>query len=69
MVPGEPVHGGVHMKSGKKALLRWLVAAGVTGALLSGAAYAMQRNDCWKCYPCGCANDGGELMCCEGTAC
>ncbi len=52
----------------KKALLRWLVAAGAAGALLGGAAYA-RDNDCWYCYPCGCGNDGGNMMCCDGVPC
>ncbi len=57
------------MTSRKKVLLRWLVMVGATGSLLGGAAYAMQDDDCWKCYPCGCGNDGGAMMCCERTAC
>lgn len=57
------------MKSRKKTLLRWLVAAGAAGAFMAGAAHAMYDDECWKCYPCGCANDGGNMMCCGPAAC
>lgn len=57
------------MKLAKTTLLRWLLAAGIAGALVGGAASAMQPEDCFKLYPCGCASDGGTLWCTERVAC
>jgi hypothetical protein len=57
------------MKTNKKThLLRWMLAIGVTAALAGGAAYAM-TGECWNCIPCGCASDGGYLMCCDAYGC
>jgi hypothetical protein len=57
------------MDSKKKTLLRWLLAAGIGGALIGGGASAMPPEDCYKLYPCGCASDGGTLWCTERVAC
>ena len=57
------------MSANRKTQWRWwLLALGAAAALGGGAAYAM-NNNCWRCAPCGCGQDGGNLMCCEITAC
>ncbi|QRN98395.1 hypothetical protein JRI60_04865 [Archangium violaceum] len=56
------------MKSRQKVVRRWMAAAVAAGTLLGGAAYALSK-DCWRCWPCGCAEDGGYVMCCENYAC
>lgn len=56
------------MKPGKRTLLRWLIVAGAAGALVGGVATAMPPQ-CWYCEPCGCASDGGEIMCCTAGSC
>jgi hypothetical protein len=57
------------MKLNKKIhLRRWLMAIGAAAAIGAGAAYATGR-ECWNCLPCGCAEDGGYLMCCSTYAC
>jgi hypothetical protein len=49
--------------SKKKVLLGVLLAAGFAAMLAGGVAAAMPE-DCLHCEACGCANDGGVLMCC-----
>jgi hypothetical protein len=47
----------------KKRWSRWMIAV-VVAAGLGGGAYAV-ASDCWDCIPCGCAEDGGHLLCCK----
>lgn len=54
--------------SNKMQWRRWMLALGAAAALGGGAAYAMGK-DCWRCAPCGCSQDGGNLMCCDATTC
>ncbi len=52
------------MRRGKKALLRWMLAAGTAGALIGGMASAAAP-ECIRVYACGCASDGGYIYCSE----
>jgi hypothetical protein len=57
------------MKTNKRMQLRrWLLIIAAAAAVGGGAAYAMNQ-ECWNCVPCGCASDGGYLMCCDARAC
>ena len=47
---------------------RWMLSVGVAASILGGVSYAMPR-ECWFCGPCGSANDGGYLMCCDAVPC
>ena len=47
---------------------RWVLALGAAAALGGGAAYAMEP-ECYKCIPCGCSPDGGNMMCCYAGNC
>jgi hypothetical protein len=51
----------------RKMLLRWWMVAGAVGALLGGGVAL--ASDCWKCIPCGCSPDGGDMMCCNIVPC
>ncbi len=57
------------MSRRNKVFLRWLLAAGAAGALIGGAASAMEPENCLKIYPCGCASDGGYMYCTKYVAC
>ena len=48
----------------RKIVLRLLLATGFAAMLAGGLAAAMP-SDCWHCEACGCANDGGVIMCCD----
>ncbi len=51
----------------RKTLYRWMLAAGAAAALLGATAYAQRM--CMDCEPCGCASDGGYILCCSESAC
>lgn len=51
------------MRKGKR-LSWWLWAAVLAGGLMGGLAAALP-SQCKNCQPCGCAADGGYIMCCE----
>ena len=57
------------MKTNKRTQWRrWLLIITAVAAVGGGTAYAMS-SECWNCIPCGCASDGGYLMCCDAYAC
>lgn len=56
------------MRNGKRALSWWLWAAVLAGGLMGGLAAALPA-ECWKCWACGCATDGGYLECCGLGSC
>ncbi len=58
------------MKTNKKIRWgRWLLVVGAAAALGGGAAAYAQTANCWKCIPCGCAEFGGDMMCCSKAPC
>ncbi len=56
------------MKNRSRALFWWLLAASTAGALIGGTA-AARAPACVRCYPCGCATDGGYITCCTVSTC
>jgi hypothetical protein len=59
---------GGFMKDLREGFVRWLLAVGVASTLVGGVAYARQ-GECWTCRVCGCAPDGGYILCCDVEAC
>ena len=51
-----------------KNLRKWALLLAAAAGLGGAVAYA-QRAECWDCTPCGCAADGGYILCCSVTAC
>lgn len=52
------------MTHGRKARLRWMLAAVTLGALMGGMASA-EPPECIRVYACGCSSDGGYVYCSE----
>jgi hypothetical protein len=56
------------MTNVKRMLSWWFMATLSAGALIGGSATAMY-NQCYTCEPCGCATNGGYIMCCGYGSC
>lgn len=56
------------MKNEKRFLVGLFLAAGLADMLAGGIAAAMP-SQCSDCEPCGCATNGGYILCCKDRAC